>query len=39
MNYQVLGDTPEFEQKAAELIQKGMVTKEDYEKFKAKYGD
>lgn len=39
MNYKVLGDTPEFEQKAAELIQKGMVTKEDYEKFKAKYGD
>lgn len=39
MNYQVLGDTPEFEQKAAELIQKGMVTKEDYEKFKAKYGN
>lgn len=39
MNYKVLGDTPEFEQKAAELIQKGMVTKEDYEKFKAKYGN
>lgn len=39
MNYKVLGDTPAFEQKAAELIQKGMVTKEDYEKFKAKYGD
>lgn len=38
MNYKVLGDTPDFEEKAAELIQKGMVTKADYEQFLKDYG-
>ena len=33
MNYKLLGDTEGFEQRAAELVQNGQVTRADYEKF------
>lgn len=38
MNFKVLGDTPAFEKKAADMIQKGQVTKADYQKFLKDYG-
>lgn len=38
MNYKALGDGPAFEQKAAELVRKGQVSRADYEAFLRNYG-
>lgn len=38
MNYKALGDGPAFEEKVADLIQKGQVSREDYEAFLRNYG-
>lgn len=38
MNYKALGDGPAFEQKAAELIRTGQVSRADYEAFLRNYG-
>jgi hypothetical protein len=37
MNYKALGDGPAFEQKAAELIRTGQVSRADYEAFQRNY--
>lgn len=42
MNYKMMGDTEAFAETAADLIQKGTVTQEEYKRFlkeKDKYGD
>ena len=38
MNYKALGDGPAFEQKVADLIQKGQISRADYEAFLRNYG-
>lgn len=37
MNYKAMGDGPAFEQKAAELIRTGQVSRADYEAFQRNY--
>lgn len=38
MNFKALGDSKEFEEKAADLIRNGQATKADYQKFLKNYG-
>lgn len=38
MNYKALGDGPAFEERVADLIQKGQISRADYEAFLRNYG-
>ena len=38
MNYKAMGDGPAFEERVADLIQKGQISRADYEAFLRNYG-